>query len=91
MHLNYREDPVAGAGYLSLAEPVQSPSGRVKTTFEYNIHTYIDFDADGKALGIEFLSLPPSIDDTALLEHAGLSSGEVLAVQTFLAENSGKS
>lgn len=80
MDFTYTEDTEAGAAYLSLG----LPTGNVVTTLEYHQDKNIDFDANGNAVGIEFLSLPPMLDVSSLRNYVELKDREALAIQDFL-------
>lgn len=80
MDLTYREDTEAGAAYLSFGDSL----GDIVSTLEYQRDKNIDFDAEGNIVGIEFLSLPPTIDIPKLEDYVKLDLAEVLMIQDFL-------
>jgi uncharacterized protein YuzE len=79
MELTYTEDSEAGAAYLSWG-----PLGEIVSTVNYQQDKNIDFDVDGNIVGIEFLSLPPTIDVTGPQDYVKLDDKEVRTVQDFL-------
>jgi uncharacterized protein YuzE len=81
MKLTYTEDTEAGAAYLSFG----GAHGKIVSTLEYQQDKNIDFDADGNIVGIEFLSLPPTIDFSGLEDYVKLEPTEVVMIQDFLA------
>lgn len=83
MDLTYKEDTEAGAAYLSWG-----PLGEIVSTVNHQQDKNIDFDADGNIVGIEFLSLPPTIDATELQDYVKLNSTEVQMIQNALTETS---
>lgn len=80
MDLTYREDSEAGAAYLSFGNHV----GNVVATLNYQQDKNIDFNANGDIVGIEFLSLPPTMDATEPHDYVKLDISEVRMVQDFL-------
>lgn len=82
MNFIYTEDTEAGAAYLSFG----LPAGNIATTLEYQQDKNIDFDVEGNIVGIEFLSLPPSLDISGIGDDIKLDVNEVLMVQNFLAK-----
>jgi uncharacterized protein YuzE len=85
MDLTYREDKEAGAAYLSFGYHVDD----VVATVNYQQDKNIDFDADGNIVGIEFLSLPPTIEVTELHDYVKLDPQEALMIQDFLIKATG--
>lgn len=81
MDLTYTEDTEAGAAYLSF-DGVQ---GDIVSTQRYQQDKNIDFNANGNIVGIEFLSLPPTIDIYKLEDdYVKLDLDEVLMIQDLL-------
>lgn len=58
--------------------------GEIVGTVNHQQDKNIDFDADGNIVGIEFLSLPPTIDITGPQDYAKLDDAEVRMIQDFL-------
>lgn len=82
MNLTYTVDNEAGAAYLALGD-----FEKIVSTLNYQQDKNLDFDADGNLVGIEFLSLPPTLDVSGLADYAELDSEQVVMIQKFLAEN----
>lgn len=84
MDLTYTEDAEAGAAYLSWG-----PLGEIVSTVNHQQDKNLDFDVEGNIVGIEFLSLPPTIDIIELQHYAKLDVADAQMIQDVLLKTSG--
>ena len=66
MTMNFEYDKDVDAAYIYLQYPVKE--GQAKTTVELNENIVLDFDTEGKLLGVEILNASKILQKKTLME-----------------------